>query len=81
MCLQITNIQYICMNKTYNGWYAIKPNQMTDVCDSYGAMLEIIQQCVKKWAKAHLKILSTKCVHKSYLIHLYKKDLALNNLL
>ena len=32
MCLQIIYIQYICIKRiryliTYNGWYAIKPNQ------------------------------------------------------
>ena len=36
MCLQIIYIQYICINRiwhlmTYNGWYAIKPNQPTDL--------------------------------------------------
>ena len=33
----------------------------------------------KKWAQAHLKMLSTKSIYK-YLIYMYKEDLALNNL-
>ena len=38
--------------------------------------------CTQKWAQANLKMLSTKCVYKSYihLIYIYKKDLVLNNL-
>ena len=35
--------------------------------------------CKIKWAQAHLKMLSTKCVYKSY-INMYKEDLTLNNL-
>ena len=36
---------------------------------------------MQKRTQARLRILSTKCVHKSYryLIHTYKQDLALNN--
>ena len=33
---------------------------------------------VQKWAWAHLKMLSTKCLEIIYLIYTYKKDLALN---
>ena len=38
--------------------------------------------CLQKRAQAHIRILSTKCVNKSYiyLIYMYKVDLALNNL-
>ena len=36
----------------------------------------------QKWVPAHLRMLSKKCVYKSYiyLIYMYKEDLALNNL-
>ena len=48
-------------------------------CYCYIAILETI--CVqKKWVQSHLKLLSTKYVYKSYLIYMYKLDLALNNL-
>ena len=37
--------------------------------------------CVKKrLAQTRLKMLSTKYIYESYLIYLYKKDLALDNL-
>ena len=34
----------------------------------------------KTWAQACLKVLSSKCVYKTYIYYMYKKDLALNNL-
>ena len=34
----------------------------------------------EQWAQAHLKMWSTKCLEIIYLMYLYKKDLALNNL-
>ena len=34
----------------------------------------------KKWAQARLKVLSRKCFYKSYIIYMYKQDLALINL-
>ena len=36
--------------------------------------------CVKKGAQAHLQMLSTKCVYKTYILYMCKQDLALNNL-
>ena len=36
--------------------------------------------CVKKRTQVHLRMLSTKCLYKSYIFDMYRKDLALNNL-
>ena len=54
-------------------------------CDFYIAIFETIQlraKKKKKWAQAHLDMLSRKCVYESdiYLIYKYKEDLALNSL-
>ena len=35
------------------------------------AIFGTIKLCVKEWAKAHLKTLSTKCVYKSYIFNIY----------
>ena len=38
-------------------------------------------KCAKKWAHAHLNMLSTKCIYKSYIFdYIYIKDLLLDNL-
>ena len=61
--------QTMCANK----WLMLN-------CDCYLAILETI--CVQKRAQTCWRMLSTKCVYKSYicLIYMYKDDLALNNL-
>ena len=56
---------------------------MTDIkLSCYIVQKETISLCVKKRAKSPVRMLSTKCVNKSYmsLIYMYKDYLALNNL-
>ena len=57
---------------------------MTDVKLNYYCyivIVEIIYMCAKKLAQARLKIISIKCISKFYIfIHMYQKDLVLNNL-
>ena len=40
-------------------------------CDCYIAIIESIEQCVKKWAQACLKMLSTKYICKLYISNVY----------
>ena len=50
---------------------------------NHSYLIEISEtiELYKKWAQACLKMLSTKCVKKSYIfIYMYKKHLALNDL-